>query len=133
MHFLCFMSDVNVLRKLFEKRGITFNSSLISASVESISDYLLHAYWLNYFLHAKGVPKAIENMWKFVVFIALYLILRFARSSAYHHAHTIDTYDNLCYENFRECVCVCVCSNKDDNSQPTFTFGTLSSISLIGL
>ena len=33
-------------------------------------------------------------------FIVLYLILRFARSSAYHHAHTIDTYDYLCYGYF---------------------------------
>ena len=35
-----------------------------------------------------------------MVFILLYLILRFARSSAYHHAHTIDTFDYLCYGYF---------------------------------
>ena len=35
LHFLCFMSDINVLRKLFKKkRGITFNCPLISTSVE---------------------------------------------------------------------------------------------------
>ena len=34
LDFLCFMSDINVLRKLFEKRGITFNRPLISASFE---------------------------------------------------------------------------------------------------
>ena len=96
LHFLCFMSDINVLTKLFEKRGITFNSPLISASVEQISDNLLYAYLLNYFSLAEGVPKAIENTWKFVLFIVLYLILRFARSPAYHHTHTIDTYDYLC-------------------------------------
>ena len=49
------------------------------------------------FLRAEGVLKAIENTWKFMVFIVLYLILRFARSSAYSHAHTIDTYSYLCY------------------------------------
>ena len=98
------MSDINILRTLFEKRGITFNSPLISASVEQISDYLLHAYWLNYFSRAEGVPKAIENTWKFVVFIVFYLILHFARSSAYHHAHMIDTYDYLCYGYFG-CQC----------------------------
>ena len=43
------------------------------------------------------VPKAIENTWKFVLFIVLYLILHFAVSSTYHHAHTIDTYDYLRY------------------------------------
>ena len=104
MHFLCFMSGINVLRKLFEKQRITFNSPLISASVESISGYLLHAHWLNYFSRAEGVPKVIENTWKFVVFIVLYLILRFAISSAYHHAHMIDTYDYLCYGYFG-CQC----------------------------
>ena len=83
------MSDINVLRKLFENRGITFNSPLISAAVESISDYLLLAYWLNYFSHAEGVPKAIENTWKFVV-IFLYLILRFASSSAHRSSCTHD-------------------------------------------
>ena len=46
----------------------------------------------NYFSCAEGVPKAIENTWKFVVFIVIYLILRFARSSAYYHAHTTDTW-----------------------------------------
>ena len=94
------MSDISVLRKLLEKRGITYNSLLILVSVEQISDNLLLAYWLNYFSRAEGVPKAIVNMWKFVVFIVLYLILRFARSSAYHHAHTIDPYDYLCYGYF---------------------------------
>ena len=34
LHFLCFISDINVLRKLFEKRGITFNRPSISAPVE---------------------------------------------------------------------------------------------------
>ena len=102
--FLCFMSDISVLRKLFKKQGITFNRPLASASVEYISDHLFHAYWLNYFLRAEGVPKAIENMWKFVVFIVLYLILRFARSSAYHHTHSIDTYDYLWYGYFG-CQC----------------------------
>ena len=34
----------------------------------------------------------------------LNLILRFARSSAYHHAHTTDTYDHLCYGYFG-CQC----------------------------
>ena len=52
---------------------------------------------MNYFSHAAGVPKAIGNTWKFVMFIVLYLILYFARSSVYHHAHTIDMYDYLCY------------------------------------
>ena len=42
--------------------GITFKCPLISASVEYISDHLLHAYWLNYFSRAEGVPKAIENV-----------------------------------------------------------------------
>ena len=32
------------------------------------------------------------------------LILRFGRSSEYHHAHTIDTYGYLCYEYFG-CQC----------------------------
>ena len=64
----------------------------------------IHAYWLNDFSCAEGVPKAIENTWNFVVFIVLYLILRFARSSAYHHAHTIDTYAYLCYGYFG-CQC----------------------------
>ena len=40
-----------------------------------------------------------------MVFIVLYLILRFARSSAYHQAYMIDTYDYLCYGYF-----VCQCS-----------------------
>ena len=35
-----------------------------------------------------------------MVFIVLYLILRFARSSAYHHTHMIDIYDYLCYGYF---------------------------------
>ena len=39
-----------------------------------------------------------------MVFIALNLILHFSRSSAYHHAHTIDTYDYLCYGYFG-CQC----------------------------
>ena len=39
-----------------------------------------------------------------MVFIVLYLILRFARSSAYHYAYTIDTHDYLCYGNFA-CLC----------------------------
>ena len=39
-----------------------------------------------------------------MVFIVLYLILRFARSSAYHHIHTIDIYDYLCYGYFG-CQC----------------------------
>ena len=39
-----------------------------------------------------------------MVFIVLYLILCFARSLAYHHAHTIDTYDYLCYGYFG-CQC----------------------------
>ena len=39
-----------------------------------------------------------------MVFIVLYLILHFARSSAYHHAHTIDTYDYLSYGYFG-CQC----------------------------
>ena len=56
-----------------------------------------HTFWLTCFLHAEGLSKAIENTWKFVVFIVLYLILCFARSSAYHHANTIDTYGYLCY------------------------------------
>ena len=43
------------------------------------------------FARAEGVPKAIENTWEFMVFMVLYLLLRFARSSTYHHAHTIDT------------------------------------------
>ena len=30
-------------------------------------------HWLNYFSRAEGVPKAIENTWKCVVFIILYL------------------------------------------------------------
>ena len=30
---------------------------------------LLHAYWLKYFSHAEGVRKAIENTWKFMLFI----------------------------------------------------------------
>ena len=63
MHFLCFMSDINVLMKLFKKRGITFKCPLILASVELISDYLLHAYWLNYFSCVEGVPKGSENTW----------------------------------------------------------------------
>ena len=40
-----------------------------------------------------------------MIFIVLYLIFRFARSSAYHHAHTIDTHDYLCYG-----YCGCQCS-----------------------
>ena len=68
--------------------------------MEQISDYLLHAYWLNYFSRAEGVPEAIENTWKFMVFIVLCLILRFSRSSAYIHAHMIYTYDFLCYGYF---------------------------------
>ena len=32
LQFLCFMSNINVLSKLFKKWGITFNSPLISAS-----------------------------------------------------------------------------------------------------
>ena len=59
---------------------------------------------LNYFLRVDGEPKALENTWKFVVFIVLYLILRFARSSAYHHAHTIDIYGYLYYGYFG-CKC----------------------------
>ena len=39
-----------------------------------------------------------------MVFIVLYLILRFARISAYHHAHTIDTFGHLCYGYFG-CQC----------------------------
>ena len=31
-----------------------------------------------------------------MVFIVLYLNLRFARNSAYHHKHTMDTYGYLC-------------------------------------
>ena len=82
---------------------------MISASVEVMPDHLLHAYcvhayWLNYFSRAEGVPKAIDNTWKFVASIVLYLILRFARSSVYHYAHLIDTYDYLCYGCFG-CQC----------------------------
>ena len=33
-----------------------------------------------------------------------FLILRFARSLAYDHAHTVDTYDYLCYGYFG-CQC----------------------------
>ena len=67
-----------------------FNSPLIVVLVEEISDHLLHAYWLNYFSHAEGVLKAIENTWKLVIFIVLHLHLHLAGSSAYH-THTIDT------------------------------------------
>ena len=74
-----------------KKREFTFYRPLILAPVEYISDYLLHAYWLNCFSRAEGVPKAIENTWTFVQFIVLCSILHFARSSA----HTKDTYDYL--------------------------------------
>ena len=90
MHFLCFVSDINVWRKLFENWGITFNITpalLISASVELISDHLFHAYWLKYFVRAEGVPKAIRNTLKFVVFIGFCLILGFTSSSACRYAH----------------------------------------------
>ena len=39
-----------------------------------------------------------------MVFIVLYVILLFARSPAYHHAHTIDTYSYFCYGYFG-CQC----------------------------
>ena len=39
-----------------------------------------------------------------MAFIVFYLILRFARSSAYHHTHAIDTYGYLCYGYFG-CQC----------------------------
>ena len=39
-----------------------------------------------------------------LVFIVLYLILHFARSSAYHHAHMIDIHNYLCYGYFG-CQC----------------------------
>ena len=42
VYFLCIMGDINVLRKLFEKWGITFNSPLILVSVELSSDHQLH-------------------------------------------------------------------------------------------
>ena len=66
-------------------------------------DNLLHAYWLNYFSRAEGVPKAIENV-EIRGVCVLYLILRFARSLAYHHAHTTDIYDYLFYRYFG-CQC----------------------------
>ena len=39
-----------------------------------------------------------------MVFIVFYLILHFAGSSSYHHAHMIDTYGYLCYGYFG-CQC----------------------------
>ena len=39
-----------------------------------------------------------------MVFIFLFLILGFARSSAYHHTHLIDIYEYLCYGYFG-CQC----------------------------
>ena len=71
---------------------------------KSQTTYFTHI-WLNYFSRADGVPKAIENTWKFVVFIVLYLILCFARSLAYYNAHTTDTYGNFCYEYFDCFLC----------------------------
>ena len=62
LHFLCFMSYINVFRKLVNQQGITFNSPLTSVSVEEISDHLFHAYCLNYFSRAEGVLKATENV-----------------------------------------------------------------------
>ena len=95
-----FQERYNVLKKIFQKA-----ENYVQQPIDiCISDYLLHTYWLNYFSCAEGVPKAIENMWKFVLFIVYYLILRFARSSAYHHAHKIDTYGYLCYGYFG-CQC----------------------------
>ena len=40
-----------------------------------------------------------------MVFIVLYLILPFARSSAYHQAYTIDTYDYLILYGYFGCQC----------------------------
>ena len=91
------MSGINVLRKLFEKTG---NCIQLPIDIGVYGVNLRQTYWLNYFSRAESIPKAIEITWKFVVFIALYLVLRFARNSAYHYAHTIDTYDYLCYRYF---------------------------------
>ena len=46
----------------------------------------------------------------------LYLILHFARSSAYHHAHTTDTYDYLCYGYF-DCQCSIVEKSPQEGSK----------------
>ena len=57
------MSDINVLRKLFKKRGITFNSTLMSLLwSKSQTTYMYFTHWLNYFSRTEGVTKAIENM-----------------------------------------------------------------------
>ena len=48
--------------------------------------------------------KCTESHKQFVLFIVYYVNLRFARSSAYHLAHTIDTYDYLHYE-YLGCQC----------------------------
>ena len=50
-----------------------------------------------------------------MVFIVLYA-LRFARSSAYDHAHTIDTYDYLCYGYFG-CQCSIVVKSRRKGSK----------------
>ena len=52
-----------------------------------------------------------------MVFIVLYVILRFARSSAYHHAHMVDTYDYLSYGYFG-----CQCSIVEKNGWLRFRF-----------
>ena len=91
--------SVNVLRKTGN-----YIQQPIDTAVCGVNLRLLHAYWLNYFWHAEDVPKAIENMWKFVLSIVLYLTLCFARSSAHHHVHTIDSYDYLYYGYFG-CQC----------------------------
>ena len=47
-----------------------------------------------------------------VVFIVLYLILRFARSSTYLHVCMIDIYDYLCYGYFS-----CQCNNVEKSTR----------------
>ena len=47
--------------------------------------YFTHIQLAELFSRAEGVPKPIENPWKFVMFIVIH------RRSPFHHAHTIDT------------------------------------------
>ena len=55
-----------------------------------------------------------------MVFIGLYLMLCFAGSSAYHHAHKIDTYEYLCYGYFG-CLCSIVEKSPQEGSKMVVT------------